>query len=172
MEAIPKEVIEMAEDFFLRLSFEEKEKFLDNYYLEQPRLSQMFHQLLKSIVDKKVVNNCEYLYLIICRSYKYYGIELPVISKDVVYDTQKRFVNSLRLTEGHEQSVDEKLVEIKLLTKQDSLMDYVYLKLVGTDANPVRYNNQNDILTANAEIMVLILILNNEMKKYISDEIN
>jgi hypothetical protein len=172
MKQIPKEVIDNAESLFMHITKKEKEKYLNIYANEQTILSLFFQRVLATIEDKDLVNNCLNLYLIILKSYKYYGIEIPQMKEETIRDTHQRFMASLRLDEDNTPSVHETLENVKIITRQNNLMDYLILKLLGPNDNVIEYNKDNDILTACAIINIIILLFNNEMKKFLSDEIN
>ena len=171
MEAIPMEVIDMADDFFSHLNSIERNKISDNYYLEQPHLSKFYRDWLPFIKNKITNENSQYLYLIICRSYKYYAIEMPVITDKTVSATHARFVVMTKEKVNPPLTALDMLIKIKSLINQESLVDFIISKLHGNDEVPVLYNSQEDLQTIFTQIIVLLLVLNDEMKKHIVNEI-
>jgi|ERR1039458_1550509 hypothetical protein len=170
MEAIPMEVIDMADDFFSHLNSKERNKISDNYYLEQPHLSKLYRDWLPFIKNKNTNENSQYLYLIICRSYKYYAVEMPVISNKVVMATHARFVVMTKEKVNPPLTAFDMLTKMKTVIGQESLVDYLILKLHGNDETPVLYKSQEDLQTIFTQIIVLLLALNDEIKKHISNE--
>ncbi len=172
MEAIPKEVIEMAEDFFSRFSDEEKEKMLREYFKEQIYIAAQCHIWMRSITDKKILRNIESLYLVIVRSYKYYGIKLPEISIDTFRATYENYCEENNHHTKKGLNSLESFIEVTEGMNQNDLIIHTLLKLHGTDDNQVQYKSPEDMGASIAIVIMLLLLLNNEMKKHISDEIN
>ena len=141
MEQIPKEVIEMAEDFFGYMSNEEHINLINEYSAKQVKLEIFFTESLKVIDDKNVIAKCVKLYLIIYRCYQYYDINLPQIGADIVTEEMDKFMNRYDKRFGTKTTDKELCNEMKELTNQNELVDYACLKIFGTDENPVKYNN-------------------------------
>jgi hypothetical protein len=172
MEQIPKEVIEMAEDFYKQLSDSQKEPFMANYLKEQLPLSISFANNIKLLKDKNIRSKCADMFIIIYHCYKYYGVKLPVIKQDVVKNTRKKYIERITQSSKIKQNFHQHMLDTKAIINQDALMDYIILNLSGTDEEHVKYAVIDDLQISNVEISSLLLILNNEMKKHVVDEVN
>jgi hypothetical protein len=164
---IPEKEIREAGAFILNLGFEEDQKLLDAYYLEQPRLSQYIHFLIKDLKDDVVKARCEYLYLVIFRSFRYYGIKIPPIAKNIVFDSGDKV---LRNFAGHD--VYELSETVKSYISQPHLLNFVNQKIFGTAANPISYLHETDLLSAYYIVIQIIYILNNAMSRFQSADLN
>lgn len=172
MESIPLEVIETAEDFFNHVTDEQKEEFLDDYYDEQPPLSKYFHGMVHGCKNEKVMDELELLYLIICRSYQYYGVKIPVIKMDTIGKTLQKTVVIIGKYAITDTMIPDMIVEMNSLIKQDNLMSFINLKVIGPPENPVKYDDISDLLDTYVNTVMLILILNNEMSRHVGKEVN
>jgi hypothetical protein len=172
MEAIPKEVIDMAEDFFSHQSQEEKDKMLNEYFKEQKYIAAQCLVWMKTITDKNCFENIKMLYLVIYRSYKYYGIKLPVISIDTFRTTYDKYLEDNNIHGDKGLNALDILVEITKGSHQDELINHIILKLHGTDDNLVEYKTLTDGGTSIAIASILLLLLNNEMQIQLRNEIN
>jgi len=172
MEAIPKDVIEMADDFFSRLSDVETDKMLDKYFKEQKYIAAQCLIWLQTIKDKNRLRNIATLYLVIYRSYKYYGIMLPLISIATFRATYERLNDVYSIHSKNGLSSLETFIEVTKDTHQDDLINHIILKLNGSKDNLVEYKTPEDASTSIAIATILLLLLNNEMKKHIGDEVN
>ena len=172
MEQIPIEVILKAEAFISNLSEEDQEKLWYIYEEEQPHLILVFYNMLKDIKDKNIIAKCQYLYLVIYRSYKYYGVKLAPLKHEKVMDIHFKIAEILFKNESKFQSGDGIWIEMKMFIQQDNLVDFIIIFLIGPPDNPYNFKIIDDFQASNAELITSIIILNNEMKKHIGDEIN
>jgi hypothetical protein len=172
MEAIPKEVIDMAEDFFSRFSDDEKKKMLKEYYSEQPFLGKISQGWFDMMKDKKVKEQSQFLYLIIYRSYKYYNINLPVIPNNIVLNTHQDFLKDVTEKQKKDVKVMEMFIDTITTINQDDLMQYLIIHLSGNHENSFKYTVEMDMQIVFTQVIVLLKVLNNEMQKQLSNEIN
>jgi len=172
MEQIPQDVIEMAEDFLNHLSMKETGDLLKDFFFEQLFFSEIIISVHKNMKDQELAKKHNLLFMLIYKCYKYYDIPIPVISREIILSTHDQFIKSLSVKPNQKQTLLEMMMDMKTLIKQDNLMDYLILKVCGTIKNPVTYQTENDMNLAISETIVIILVLNNEMKKHIGDEIN
>ena len=172
MEAIPKDVVLKAEEFFLSLSFISKKNQIRFLYHEQPELMQLFCYDTNIVKEVNVAENCEYLYTIIYDCYKNYGVNLPIIPIEDTFEAMKSLLGSFIMKEGENPSLEKMKEYSKNTVKQDNLIDYIIAKIDETKYNPVFYSKQLDLRRIFVQLYTFILILDNEMKKHIGDEVN
>ncbi len=165
MEAIPKEVIDMAEDFFMHLNDLEKKNILNKYYLKQPHISEVHKAWLETISYKGTVEKSENMFFVICRCYQYYGIKLPLISAITVVETYNKIKTNTKTNDEKPITNLEEFIRLKTTLHQEYLLDYVILKIVKNDECPPQYTNEKDIHIISTQIRLLLWILNNETKK-------
>ena len=171
MEAIPIEVIDMADDFFSHLDEQGKEDVLSTYYNEQPNILKVYEGWLKAIVYKGTVEKSENLFFVIYRSYQYYGIKLPIIEDKQFFEAFDNFRTYNHHPNGQPLTNLQSMKRLKKQLNQDYLMDYVMLKIFGSPENPSKDININDVGIMVLLIVLLLNTLNNEMKKHVVDEI-
>ena len=172
MEAIPKEVINMAEDFFSRLSDKEKDKMLNEYFKEQKFIGAQCLVWMKSITEKNCFENIKTLYLVIYRSYKYYGIKLPVISENTFRTTYEQYIKDITIHDKNGLKSLAIIIEVTKDIHQEDLINHIILKLSGNKENIVHYKSLIDMGTSISIAINLLLLLNNEMEKQLRNEIN
>ena len=172
MKQIPKDRIEMAEDFINHLSKDKMIEHVLDFNDEQPKLMQMMYYASNSIKEKSLRKRCHALSLIIIRCYKYYGIKIPSITADIIIITKEQYDKFTALIPTHKRTYLELFEDFKTLIKQDNLMDYIILKFEGTIDKPVYYESDNDKKHAVDEMLIIMLCLNNEIKKHVGDEGN
>jgi hypothetical protein len=172
MEQIPKSFIEDQEYFLRKLSKEDKLYDLNKYFDEQPFLMDAVTEMFKEIKGNNIFINCQHIVMVILHSYKYYGIPMSVIKNDVIVDIHERIGFMVLSYRDYVPSILELMQEMKTTINQDDIIEYAIFNLYGTEDYQIFYKHEPDAYTACCEIMVLILLLNNEMKKYIGDEVN
>ncbi|MEI6816199.1 MAG: hypothetical protein WCL14_06285 [Bacteroidota bacterium] len=172
MEPIPKDVIDIAEDFFLHLSNEEFHDIANEFGVEQPFIAEFFIHEIKFMNSQEIYDQCLHMYYIINRSYKYYSIMLHPIDKDTVYETKQKFVDYSVKSQGSTTTDDKLILDMKALVNQDSLIDFLRLKIFGTDDNPVIYKVEKYWLRVYLAIFSIVLNMNNAMKKELEKELN
>ena len=172
MEQIPKDVIEMAEDFLNHLSLNQQGDFLLNFFYEQIYFSEVIIKSHKGMKDHEQAMKCNFLIMLIFKCYKYYGIKIPVISREIIKSTHEQYSKLYHSMQTKKQNYRELLNEIKTIIKQDNLLDFIILKLEGTPENKVSYQADYDKNVSVNEIILVILCLNNEIRKHIGDEVN
>jgi hypothetical protein len=172
MEPIPKEVIEMAEDFYLHLNKEEKNNLMVKYFKDQRALSVYYECAVEDFKFDWIKENGIMLYFVIVRCFQYYNIILEPISNDITQKTIRDFINNFtgRLNETID---DEDLkLEMDLILHQKPLIDYIHFTIFGTDEIPVKYDASINWFIVYFPAVALVLVLNNEMRKHIGDEVN
>jgi|ERR1035437_6227582 hypothetical protein len=172
MEQIPKDVIEMAEDFINHLSLNQQGDLLINFFYEQLYISEIIIKSHKGMKDQEQAMKCNFLLMLIFKCYKYYGIKIPVISREIIKSTQEQYSKLYHLMQTKKQNYRELFNEFKTIIKQDNLLDFMILKLEGTPENLVSYQAEYDKNVSVNEMILVILCLNNEMMKHIGDGIN
>ena len=158
MEAIPKEVIEIADDFFSHASDEEIDKMLLVYFKEQQYIGAQCHIWLQTITNKNNLKNIVNLYLVIYRSYKYYGIKLPEISLETFRTTYQNLIQENKIHINIGLSSLNSFIEDTKITHQNDLINHVILKLHGSKDEPVKYQTPNDATISIAIATILILL--------------
>jgi hypothetical protein len=172
MEAIPKEVIDMAEDFFARLSPAKQKNMLKEYYKEQVFISSTISYWIENLKDKNTTRIIESLYLVICRSYEYYGLKLPVIPMETCETTYQQYLKKVNIHDKNGLMALAIMQEGLKDICQENLANYIILKLSGSEGNLVDYTSLTDMGTTQHIAMILLLLLNNETKKQLRNEIN
>ena len=172
MEAIPKEVIDMAEDFFIHLDAKEKKDILHKYYLEQPYIAEIHKGWLETITYKGTIEKSEYMFFVIYRCYQYYGIKLPIITAITVRETFDRFMSNFKTDDEKPITNLETFIRLKTTLQQEYLLDYVILQIVKNDECPPQYTNEKDIHIISSQIRLLLWIFNNEIKNQLNKQIN
>jgi hypothetical protein len=170
MEAIPKEVIKLIEDNFIKLSFKEKKKCLKTFYLEQPFLTRIMSYGRKFIKEINADKNPEYLFYILYQSYKYYAVEMPEINYDNLVEAMNIEIGNTLIIRGEDPSSEEKIEFCSKIINQDNLIDYIISKLDNTTYDPVFYSKEKDTRNAINEIITLLIMLNNVIKEQLGDE--
>ena len=172
MEAIPKEVIDMAEDFFLHLNDREKKNIIDQFIKEQPHLWGYFKYMMKLNKSKKVEANCEIVYMMIYRCYKYYGIPLSPLTTEFISLKTNELIKLSGNNGTGGDTVKEVVDRIIKIYNQDHILDLVYSKIINDNGVDVHYENMEDMATAYLTLIAIAYTLEAEMKKHIGNEIN
>ena len=172
MEPIPKDVIEMADDFFSHTDAEGKKNIMKKFTLEQPKLASLFDYMIVKQVPKTVYDNCNNLYLIVYRCYQYYGIKLSSLTVDFIDKKHREIMTEVdkKTVTGHTIIVLDKLA--KENTNQNDLLDYIFAKLVQENGIDVYYDDQNNMMIAYFNMLSMIFILNEAMKIQMSKIVN
>ncbi len=172
MEQIPKEVIEMAEDFFVFASNEERKNLKDKYIKEQPLLWSFFDYMIKMIPDKTLFPRFEMMYLVTFRSFQYYGIKLPLIDADFIDKTSKITFELLDGKTEEERTLLAVEKKLKSFIFQHDLLDFIFAKLVQENGVDVQYRDQNNMVRGYIIVISIVFILYQKMGSELPSDIN